>query len=167
MNPVHIHLILNHVSILAAIFSVILLIVSFFRNNATVRSIALYGFVLAALTVVPVFLTGEPAEESVEGIAGIAEVTIEAHEESAEISTWLIVALGVVSLGALTVGRKLIESTRTITLSILVLSFIASASIAYTGYLGGQIRHTELGTTGTNAPAQNGITAPENDGDDD
>lgn len=71
MNTTHIHLLLNHVAILGALFSVILLLAGMFIKSDILKKTALLGFVLAALASIPVFLTGEPAEESVEHLPGI------------------------------------------------------------------------------------------------
>ena len=162
MNTTHIHLLLNHVAILGALFSVILLLAGMFIKSDILQKTALLGFVLAALASIPVFLTGEPAEESVEHLPGIVEATIHEHEESAEFSIWAIEALGAFSLlGFIMMFRGSSIKSGFMGL-VLILSLIAAGSISYTGYLGGKIRHTELSPT-SGVPVNSGGEAEEED----
>lgn len=149
MNPTHIHLVLNHVAILGAIFSIVLLIAGIVKKNETIRTIAFIGFVVSALAAIPVFLTGESAEDSVKHLAGVVKDTIEEHEEAADFSFWMIEVLGAVSLAALLFCRKKFFSTNLFLGLVTLLSLVAGSSISYTGYLGGKIRHTEI-SCGTN-----------------
>ena len=95
-----------------------------------------------ALVAIPVFLTGEPAEESVENLPGVSEAIIGQHEEAAELAFWVMEALGVFSLFAFFIkgegGRKAVVGAT------FALSLATFGLMAYTGYLGGQIRHTEI-----------------------
>jgi hypothetical protein len=52
-------------------------------------------FVFSALATIPTYLTGEPAEDAIEGVAGAIEPWIEPHEEAALVSLILGEALGV------------------------------------------------------------------------
>lgn len=145
MNSTHIHLLLNHVSIMAAIFSVLVFAYGFLRKLPSVINVGLAGFVVAALTAIPVFLTGEPAEESVENIPGILEAVIEQHEEAAELALWIIQIAGVFAFSGLVMRANTFFKSPTFYGLMLVISIASASTIAYTGYLGGQIRHTELG----------------------
>ncbi len=147
MNGTHIHLLLNHVSILAALFSVLIYITGYIKKNDSIKSTALTGFVLAALTAIPVFLTGEPAEESIENIPGVLKSAIESHEEAAEIALWLIEITGIIALAGLFSKKIKFVTTSTFSILMVVLSLCSSVSISYAGYLGGKIRHTELSST--------------------
>ena len=158
MNTTHIHLLLNHVSILAALFSVFIYITGTIRKNNSIKNTALIGFVLAAITAIPVFLTGEPAEESVEHLPGVLESVIDSHEDAAEIALWLIEITGVFALAGLFSQKIKFVTTATFSLLMVVLSLVSSVSISYAGYLGGKIRHSELSSTtignGTNEDGQ-------------
>lgn len=154
MNSVHIHLLLNHVSIMAAIFSVLVFAYGFFRRNSSVINIALAGFVLAALAAIPVFLSGEPAEEAVEHLPGVVEAVIEEHEEAAEIALWLIEISGLAALTGLVMRANQFFTGKVFYGLMLVLSLVSAGSISYAGYLGGKIRHTEIASAG-GEPAEN------------
>ena len=61
--------------------------------------------VLGAVAVV-VFLTGGPAEETVEKLPGFSESLTERHEEIALVATVLMAAFGALTLSALWVYRR-------------------------------------------------------------
>ena len=122
-------------------------------------------WVLMALLAIPVFLTGEPAEESVEGLAGVSEALIEQHEEAAERAIWLMEALGVLALAALALGWRKSTLTNTLILLSFILSLATFGAMASAGYLGGQIRHTEIRSGAT--AAGNEQATPEKGGEQD
>jgi hypothetical protein len=154
MNPTHLHLVLNHVVIMAALFSAVLFLFGVFRKNETIKNIALFGFVISAISAIPVFLTGEPAEESVEHLAGVFESTIEAHEDAAEFSLWMIEIAGIAALGSLVLKKIQFFKSSIFTMAFVIISLISTAAISYTGYLGGQIRHGEIsGNAGLQNPS--------------
>jgi len=151
---------------MAAIFSVLVFGFGWIRKNTSIINLGLAGFVVAALTAIPVFLTGEPAEESVENIPGVVESLIEQHEEAAELALWIIEVAGVLAFTGLAMRATKFFSSGMFYAMVFVVSIAAAGSIAYTGYLGGQIRHTELGVNAVNNGASEGAQ-PAEDGDDD
>lgn len=163
MSATHLHLILTHVPILGVLFGTLLLGGAMLRRSEELQRLALVIFLLAGLVVVPVFQTGEPAEETVEHVAGVSEAAIEAHEESAETTLVLTGILAAAALGALIFRRR---SGPLVLGAVLVLGVLASASLAYTGSLGGQIRHTEIAAGGA-ASGGGAVTERERDRDDD
>jgi hypothetical protein len=50
-------------------------------KSEELKKMSLWVFVLVALVALPVYLTGEPAEEVVEHLPGVAESFIESYEE--------------------------------------------------------------------------------------
>ncbi len=109
-----------------------------------------------ALLAIPVFLTGEPAEESVEKLPGVLDSMIELHEEAANIAIWLMGLTGFLALIALFMKRRKCNLAKTTFFVVFILSVICFAAMARTGYYGGQIRHSEL-RTGSAESLQNGI----------
>lgn len=91
----------------------------------------------------PVFLTGEPAEETVEHLGGVSKTLIERHEKLAELSLGLVSCLGILSLTTL-VGWRRKDIPGGLQAAILALSLFGAASLALTGAAGGQIRHSEI-----------------------
>lgn len=156
MSEVEIHLMLNHVAIMAAIFSVVVFGAGFFRKNATMMNVALVGFVVAALFAIPVFNTGEGAEEAVEHLPGVVESVIEQHEEAAETAIWFVEILGVAALGGIIMRKRAFFQGNAFRTIIMALSIGAAGLIGYTGHLGGKIRHTESVSGGINASSEQG-----------
>ncbi|MFZ1369404.1 MAG: hypothetical protein WAR78_03425 [Ferruginibacter sp.] len=144
MNQTHIHLLLNHFPVIGTLIGSCLLLWGIIKKNGHTKSIAAFLLAVMALIAIPVFLTGEPAEESVEGIAGVSENMISLHEEAAEIAIWLMGITGIISLAALFMAWKKHKQANIAFLVAFIFSAVCFASMARTGYLGGQIRHTEI-----------------------
>lgn len=72
----HLHLLLNHVPVIGTLLGLLLLLVAFGRKSEELKKVTLGLFVLIALVTVPVYLTGEPAEEMIENIPGISKAIL-------------------------------------------------------------------------------------------
>jgi uncharacterized membrane protein len=142
MNPAHIHLLLNHVPLFGALAVTILCLVALVRRQ---QGLARGGLVVALLTAIValiVYLTGEPAEELIENLPGVSEAILETHEEIALVATIVMGAYGALALVSLFAFRHGV--TMRFTRILLVVSLLPLAVLAYTAYLGGQIRHSEI-----------------------
>lgn len=143
MNAAHLHLILVHIPIVLVPTAILLLVIALWRKQPIIANTALSLCIVASIVCVPAFLLGEGAEELVEDQPGVVENTIEEHEESADLSLWLTVALGSVALFSLATKRPL-PALQPVTLkTLVVLGAVASASLSYTAFEGGKIRHPE------------------------
>lgn len=138
------HLLLNHFPIIGTVLGVGVMAYGYFTASEQVKKAALWTWAAMALIAIPVFLTGEPAEESVEGIAGVSEALIEEHEEAAELAIWLLEALGLLSLVTLVFYKTKPALSKSLVLVSTILSLVVFGAMARTGYLGGQIRHSEI-----------------------
>lgn len=101
MDAVHIHLIINHIPVILAASTLLLLIISLFNHKKEYRNIAFAGFVVAAFFSLISFESGESAEDVVENIAGITHDAIENHEHAADTARWLMLFLGVAGIAGL------------------------------------------------------------------
>lgn len=145
MDLTHLHLILNHIPAVGIFIGFLTVAWGIVRRYDEVQKAGLIMLVLTALVAIPVYLTGEPAEETVEGLPGVSEQIIELHEDAAIYSLVLAIVTGALAIVALFAMRFL--STKTglfFAFVALLVSFISGASMAYTANLGGQIRHTEI-----------------------
>ena len=95
MNPAHLHLILNHVPVVGTLFGLALLGWGLLRKSEELTKTSLGILIIIALLAIPVYLTGEPAEEIVEHLPGVNEASIEQHEEAA-----LVAFVGILIVGA-------------------------------------------------------------------
>jgi uncharacterized membrane protein len=141
MNQTHIHL-----PIIGAVLGAFVLIHGIWRkSNSTL--IATYNIlIISAIGAGIAYATGEGAEEAVEHLQGISKNIIEEHEESALISLIGLIVIGVISLIGLFVTIKGSSLIRPVALIALTAALVGFGLVAWTGFLGGQIRHTEIET---------------------
>jgi uncharacterized membrane protein len=150
MNTTHIHLLLNHFPVIGTLIGSLLLFWGIIKKQNNIKSMAAVILTVMAIIAIPVFFTGEPAEESVEKLPGVSEQMIQLHEEAAETAIWLMEIAGFASLIALLMAGRKHKIANTLFVTALILSVISFTAMARTGYLGGQIRHSEIrdGNTG-------------------
>ena len=144
MNAAYVHLLLNHIPILGTAFGVLFLVYALVRNRTELKRIAQGIFVLAALAAVPVYLTGEPAEEVVEHQPGVFEDAIEQHEGAALYALIGVEALGLLSLVGLFASRGDRDLPGGLMGVTLLLAVGVVGLMVWTAYLGGKISHPEL-----------------------
>ena len=118
-------------------------------------TVALVFIVLVSLATIPVYLTGEPAEEVIEDLPGISEERIEEHEEQAEIAFILVEVAGALALITLFARRYSDKLGRRVAILTLVVLIISGGLIAWTANLGGEIQHQEIrsDTSSQNTPS--------------
>ncbi len=162
MDSTHLHLMLNHFPIIGTIIGTGIMAYGYITQSDSTKRAALWTWVIMALLAIPVFLTGEPAEERVEDIPGVSEAIIGQHEDAAELALWVMEAMGLLSLVTIFVGFKRENTKKILVGATFALSLISFGLMARTGYLGGQIRHTEIRS---GAAAQTPATGGEKDND--
>lgn len=154
MNSAQMHLALTHVPVILSLVGLIMLIVSFFRINTPLTKTSYILILIAGIAAIPVYFTGEGAEEVIEKIPGVSEFVIEKHEEAAKRAMISIIAAGLLALVALFSFRWQTAS-RVFKTVVLLFAIISGALMAQTAHLGGQIRHTEI---------RNGVVLQQRDG---
>lgn len=164
MNPAHAHIILTHFPIAGIFFGLLILFISWRGQRGEWAAFGLSLLVVAALFTIPLYLTGESAEEVVEHIAGVSESLIEKHEGSAEVSLILIEILGGLSLVALFLQCKRQTISLVLIRNLLFFGLIVFAQLGWTANLGGEIRHSEIRS---DAIVPSRIDAKSHDDDDD
>jgi len=147
LNAAHIHLMVNHIPVLATLFSIPLLIWGMLTKQQAIKKVALVGFILAGLTVIVAVQSGESAEDIVESIPGVSEQVIHDHEEAAELAQWLTIILGIGAIGGFFLLSGNIKYARQIMVVLLFYSLIVGGMLIYTANLGGKIMHPELSDT--------------------
>ncbi|MEY3418093.1 MAG: hypothetical protein RL060_2205 [Bacteroidota bacterium] len=144
MNQTHLHLLITHLPIFGSLLGGIVLAHGLYTKSNQTKIAAYNLFIIAAFGAMVAYLSGEGAEESVEDLQGVVEASIKQHEDFAIYALISLMALGFASLIGIWLTIQKSSLTRSIAIAIISLSLISFILIARTGYLGGQIRHTEL-----------------------
>jgi uncharacterized membrane protein len=154
MDLTHLHLMLNHVPVTGVVFGFLIGFVGVLARSKTATRVGLGMIVFSALIAIPVYLTGDTAEELVEGLPGVSEAVISQHESAATLSLALACVAGGLALLTLFFGRSLVSKIPGYLIgATLLVALVATASMARTANLGGQIRHTEIRGTGNTGQA--------------
>jgi uncharacterized membrane protein len=139
-----VHIMLNHFPIILAVMGTAAVLLATFRGQ---RASWLYGTIslaLAAVTVIPTYFTGEPAEHALNRPWYVARGAIHMHEDAAKIASILVLVAGLVAVVA---WRRLVRYPREVRMpgalrtALLITALAASGSIGYASWLGGQIVH--------------------------
>ena len=157
-NAAHLHIMLNHIPVFGTLFAALLIAGGLLRKCEDVLRLGLALAIVVGLATYGVQLTGEPAEEVIENMAGVSRRLIHAHEEAAEWVTYVAAAAGLAALVTLLLVRRRHRAVRGLSVLTLVLSLVAFAAAARAALLGGEIRHPEARTDFV-APAES--RAPE------
>ncbi len=144
MNGAEVHLALNHIPVFGSAFGALFLLVSVLRKNRGLQQAGLWLCLVAAVAAVPTYLTGEPAEDAVERLAGVDETRIEEHEEAALWALIGIETMGVAAAAALYLEQKSGQPPVRLIQACLILALVALAIVGRTAQLGGQIHHPEV-----------------------
>lgn len=148
MDIAHVHLMLTHGPVAGIVFGTAILAYGYFWSDRRATDIGMVLFILTALLASALYLTGEGAEETVEGLAHVAHEAIEAHEEAALyslIGSWIL---------ALVVGAGLyLRRRRPLGTgwgrALLLGGLLVTGLIGWTANQGGKISHPEIRSEAT------------------
>jgi hypothetical protein len=144
MNGAHVHLVVTHLPVLGVAFGTFLLGFGLFRRNRVIQQTALGVLVFAGLTAGVAYLTGEGAEEAIEGTIGAGQALLDRHESAALIGLVATGIAGAMALVVLASGRKGRPLTKGLAVLNLVIALGASGTLAWVANLGGQLGHPEI-----------------------
>ena len=167
MDAAHIHLLINHLPIIGSFFGALVLAHGLYAKSDATKIAAYSVLTLSSIGAVIAYLTGEGAEEAVEGFPGVLESNIKIHEEFALYALISLIILGIAAMVGTFMTLRKPELTKMTAILVLVVSLVSFGLVARTGYLGGQIRHTELNAGATPAGVEGGLPAQKGDADGD
>jgi uncharacterized membrane protein len=144
MNGAHIHLVLNHFPVIGLIFGILLLGTGLWRKSRDFVRAALLVTVLAGALTVPTYLSGEPAEDVIEGMPKFSEELVHEHESAALFALIFVSASGLAAALGLWLSIKNGDVPKKLSGGILLLMLFSLTVAARTNYLGGKISHPEL-----------------------
>ena len=146
MNQAHLHLLVTHLPIFGSIIGALVLGYALWTKSNHTKNAAYFIFIISAIGAGIAYLTGEGAEHAVKHLPGVTKNLIEIHEDAALYALISLIVLGGMSVIALVISRFKTSFTKYTSSIILLISLISFGLVARTGYLGGQIRHTEIST---------------------
>ncbi|HEU4700056.1 MAG TPA: hypothetical protein VFS40_12815 [Gemmatimonadales bacterium] len=107
LSPLHLHLMLNHLPLFGSVFILLVLLWAWVRRSREGMRLGLWLAVLLALATIPVYLTGEPAEDQLRAFDPSAPRRLmHEHEESGERGFIFVLVTGAVALVALWATRR-------------------------------------------------------------
>lgn len=121
----------------------LLLAIGLGRRSLDLKRAGLALLVAASLASIPVYLTGEGADEIVEDRVGVNGRDIKEHEEAAEWGFIAVLVTGALAAGALVLTRVK-DRFRLAPILVLLVGLVASVILFRVAHLGGLIRHPEL-----------------------
>jgi hypothetical protein len=154
MSQAHIHLLITHLPIFGSIMGGFVLAHGLWTKSIQTKIAAYNLLIISSVGAVIAYLTGEGAEETVEEIQEVSKNMIDQHADFAVYALVSLCILGVAALIGLFLSLRESPLSKTIAIITLFISAIGFGLIVRTGYLGGQIRHTEINSTAP-IPQQN------------
>ncbi len=147
-NAAQLHLAFNHLPVAGLLFALGTAIAGVALKKALVRRTGMALVLVSALTSIPAFLSGEPAEEFIEHkVSGFSEALAHDHEEAAEAAFVVILLAGAAAAAALTgVWLKNAKFENIATAATFIAGFIAATLMLRAAHMGGLIHHEELRT---------------------
>jgi uncharacterized membrane protein len=146
---------MTHLPIVGSLLGTFVLLYGLWAKSNETKMAAYYLLLISSAGAIISYLTGEGAEESVEKIQGVTKQAIDQHEDFALIGLVPLIALGCIALLGLFLTFKKNAFINRVAYLTLFTGLISFGIIAWTGYLGGQIRHSEINAAATQLPASN------------
>lgn len=106
MDMAHVHLWLTYVPILGSIFLTVLFLVSLVYRNGFTQKVSLWFLGGIALVTIPMFFSGEAAEEAVEDLPGVSKAMIDLHEFVSRFGFGVMCVTGIIALGGVFLFRN-------------------------------------------------------------
>jgi hypothetical protein len=150
LNPAHLHIAINHVPVILTPLVLFVLLYAAWRRDDGAARVALGIGVADAVSVLGAYFTGDGAKAIVRHSTDAAGATpdtirtyIDHHENAALTASVLVGMLGLTALWSLWRSQRPAAVPRGLVWTALVLAFVSAMAMAWTAYLGGEIRHPE------------------------
>jgi uncharacterized membrane protein len=144
MDPLHMHMLLNHVPVIGGVAALLLLAWGLLRCSIQVTLAALIGLVIVGLVAIPVFLTGSIGEERFETLPQLSRELVQRHQDAAVAATVGLISAAAIAVAALIGWRSTRKLPRFAATAALIIGTAALVLAVRTATLGGQIRQNDL-----------------------
>jgi uncharacterized membrane protein len=156
MNLAHLHLLLNHFPTIGTAIGLGLFLISVVAKKDDLKRASLGVLFVIALLAIPVYQSGNAAEEAIKERPGVSEALIRRHQDAALLAFVFMEITGAFAWLGLWQFRRVSGPTRGNTSAVLILSIVTLALMARTANMGGEIQHPEIRfspeTTATDGP---------------
>lgn len=145
MVPVEAHLALNHIPLVGLIFGIVFFVAGLTRSSPAPLRAGLRIFVAMGIAVLPVVASGLVSADVLRDSQWLNATAVSTHQTAGILTLVAMAILGVLSGAALFASRGMPVFPRWVKTTVLVLAIASAGSNAWTAYLGGALRHSELG----------------------
>jgi len=135
MDPVLLHLRINHFPIVLAIVGVVAMVVALITKRVTYLRYAQISLLLAGVFAPVAFFSGREAEEHTEHTWYMDRDVVHEHEEAGEQATIALVITGIIAAVSLLRDKKLFS------VLLLIGGLVSTALVVNAGLHGGKIVH--------------------------
>src|SRR5262245_9984678 len=139
MNLAHLHLLLNHIPTVGFAVGLGMLLVGSLGKSEEIRQWSLIVLVLITLITFPTYVSGSASQKVVSTEPGVSSDLITAHQDAA------LLAFIFLQLTGFAAWYALWRHQRGALYAVLALAIVTFVLMARTGYMGGEIRHPEVG----------------------
>jgi uncharacterized membrane protein len=145
MLPVEAHLFLNHVPLVGLVFGLVFFVAGLKRSSDAARRAGLRIFVAMGILVLPVAGSGLVSANVLADAAWLDSDAVSRHQLAGILTLVVLVGLGGLSGVMLFGSRNTPASSARANLVVTLLAIAGLCACAWTAYLGGALRHSELG----------------------
>jgi uncharacterized membrane protein len=142
MSWPYLHTLVNHFPIVLTVIGALAVLVAAMVPRRATWVYALSTLTLAGITIYPAWLTGGRARHAVQNAWYIQRGAIPAHSAAADVTLWIVGAVGLLALLALMTmvrTRDAISPARALRVMVGLGTVVSLCAVSYTGYLGGRI----------------------------
>src|SRR4051794_24982589 len=122
MNGAYLHLLINHLPIVAVPFAFGLLLIGYLRKSRDLVQAGFVTLIIVGVLAYPVVKSGGMAAHVLQGTPGITHDRVHEHAEAADFGFWGSLVLGIFSLAAFWVSARTREISKTWTLLAMVIA---------------------------------------------
>lgn len=142
MNAAYLHLTINHFPVYCVLIGLLVLLIGQLRRSREITMVALFLFVLAAVTAIPTYQSGRGSSQVIRGLPGVVREITRAHASAAWWAYISSLILGAAALWGL-IQMRTCDLARWIRGTVWILAIVTTGLMLWTAYLGGKVRHTE------------------------
>jgi uncharacterized membrane protein len=157
MNLAHLHLLLNHFPTVGTVIGLGLFLVALAGKNDDLKKASLAIFFAIALLAIPVYMTGNAAQEAIADRSEVSAASMERHQAAALLAFMFMELAGVLAwLGLWQYRRNSRPASWTLP-AVLIVSLLTFGLMARAANMGGEIRHPEILATESAAAEATGV----------